>query len=73
MSKWITSNVFDAGDESKVMLDAHTSAGFVVGEPFGHVGLYDFGVRSNLTKRVTSLGAVMMQHRLTPPPQVCHC
>ena len=52
------------------MLDAHTDAGFAVGEPFGEVGLFDFGERRTLTKRVTSLGAVMMQHRLTPPPQV---
>ncbi|KAK9807341.1 hypothetical protein WJX73_003254 [Symbiochloris irregularis] len=60
---------FLTGDESKVMLDAHTDAGFAVGEPFGQVGLFDFGERRTLTKRVTSLGAVMMQHRLTPPPQ----
>lgn len=51
------------------MLDAHTDAGFVVGEPFGQVGVYDFGESTNLTRRVTSLGSVMMQHRLTPPPQ----
>ena len=52
-----------AGDESKVMLEAHTSAGFTVGEPFGHKGLYDFGGHTSLTKRVTQLGGVMMQHR----------
>lgn len=52
-----------AGDESKVMMEAHTDAGFVVGEPFGHEGLYDFGGHGTLTKRVTQLGGVMMQHR----------
>ena len=38
-------------------------AGFVVGEPFGHEGIYDFGGHGTLTKRVTQLGGVMMQHR----------
>ena len=52
-----------AGDESKVMLEAHTDAGFTVGEPFGHEGVYDFGGHTSLTKRVTQLGGVMMQHR----------
>ena len=45
------------------MMEAHTDAGFVVGEPFGHEGLYDFGGHGTLTKRVTQLGGVMMQHR----------
>ena len=45
------------------MMEAHTDAGFVVGEPFGHEGLYDFGGPTSLTKRVTQLGGVMMQHR----------
>jgi hypothetical protein len=31
------------GDESAVMMDAHTEAGFVVGLPFATAGLYDFG------------------------------
>ena len=30
------------GDETQVMLDAHTEAGFVVGTPFSTPGLYDF-------------------------------
>ena len=25
------------------MLEAHTDAGFTMGEPFGHEGVYDFG------------------------------
>ncbi len=58
-----------AGDESKVMLDAHSEAGFVVGLPFGHPGLYDFGQHAGMTTRVTELGAVMLKHRLTPPPE----
>ena len=31
-----------AGDESKIMMDAHTEAGFMVGQPFDHNGDYDF-------------------------------
>ena len=50
------------------MLDAHTEAGFVVGLPFAHEGAYDFGAHGGLTARVSELGAVMLKHRLTPPP-----
>ena len=57
-----------AGDESKVMLDAHVEAGFAVGVPFGSPGIYDFGQHGPLTRRVTELGAIMLKHRLTPPP-----
>ena len=37
------------GDEAKVMLDAHCEAGMVVGIPFAHKGLYDFGSHGNMT------------------------
>jgi aarF domain-containing kinase len=57
------------GDESQVMLDAHTEAGFVVGTPFAADGDYDFRSYGELTRRVSNLGAVMLQHRLTPPPE----
>lgn len=60
---------FLTGDESRVMLDAHTEAGFMVGTPFAQDGLYDFAEHSDLTRRVTSLGSVMLKHRLTPPPE----
>ncbi len=59
---------FLTGDESKVMLDAHVEAAIVVGTPFAFEGSYDFGAHGSLTKRVTELGAVMLKHRLTPPP-----
>lgn len=39
-----------AGDESRVMLDAHVEAGFHVGVPFGTEGIYDFGEHGKLTK-----------------------
>ena len=41
-----------AGDESKVMLDAHSEAGFVVGTPFSAPGLYDFAKHGKLTRQV---------------------
>ncbi|KAL6779673.1 COQ8 [Auxenochlorella protothecoides x Auxenochlorella symbiontica] len=59
---------FLTGEEEQVMLDAHVEAGSVVGIPFGTPGLYDFATHSTVTKRVTELGAVMLRHRLTPPP-----
>lgn len=63
-----TSLGFLTGDESKVMLDAHVEAAIMVGKPFATDGVYDFGAHGGLTKRVTELGAVMLKHRLTPPP-----
>jgi len=58
-----------AGDESAVMLDAHAEAGYVVGTPFATEGNYDFAKHGVLTRRVTDLGAVMLRHRLTAPPE----
>ncbi|CAK7348565.1 unnamed protein product [Dovyalis caffra] len=58
---------FLAGDESEVMLEAHVQAGFVVGLPFSNPGGYDFR-SSNITQSVSNLGATMLRHRLTPPP-----
>ncbi|KAL4452036.1 hypothetical protein ABPG75_007698 [Micractinium tetrahymenae] len=63
-----TSLGFLTGDESGVMLDAHVEAGIMVGLPFGTPGLYDFGSHGGMTRRVSELGAVMLKHRLTPPP-----
>jgi aarF domain-containing kinase len=58
---------FLTGKESKVMLDAHTEAAFVVGLPFSRPGGFDFRT-ANLTQKVTQLGTTMLQHRLTAPP-----
>eukprot|EP00210_Caulerpa_lentillifera_P004148 g3954.t1 len=60
---------FLTGNESKVMMDAHCEAGFIVGKPFAEPGVYDFSHHSQLTKRVTELGTVMLKHRLCPPPE----
>uniref|UniRef100_A0A7N1A1I3 ABC1 atypical kinase-like domain-containing protein n=3 Tax=Kalanchoe fedtschenkoi TaxID=63787 RepID=A0A7N1A1I3_KALFE len=58
---------FLTGMESEIMLDAHVQAGFVVGLPFSKLGGYDFR-SSNITQSISNLGATMLQHRLTPPP-----
>ncbi|KAK1356720.1 protein ABC transporter 1, mitochondrial [Heracleum sosnowskyi] len=58
---------FLTGMESDIMLDAHVQAGFIVGLPFANPGGYDFR-STNITHNVTNLGATMMKHRLTAPP-----
>ncbi|XP_048141881.1 protein ABC transporter 1, mitochondrial [Rhodamnia argentea] len=58
---------FLTGEESVVMLDAHVQGGFVVGLPFSKTGGYDFR-SSNITQSISNLGATMLRHRLTPPP-----
>ena len=58
---------FLTGEESEVMLDAHVQAGFIVGLPFSKPGGYDFR-STNITHSISSLGATMLRHRLTPPP-----
>ncbi|CAL5208762.1 unnamed protein product [Lathyrus oleraceus] len=58
---------FLTGMESDVMLDAHVQAGFIVGLPFSKPGLYDFR-STNITQSLSHLGATMLKHRLTPPP-----
>ena len=51
------------------MLDAHAEAGYAVGTPFASPGAYDFAAHGPLTRRVSDLGAVMLRHRLTAPPE----
>ncbi|KEH43168.1 putative cadmium-transporting ATPase [Medicago truncatula] len=58
---------FLTGMESDVMLDAHVQAGFIVGLPFSKPGPYDFR-STNITQSISHLGATMLKHRLTPPP-----
>lgn len=59
---------FITGEESEVMLDAHVQAGFIVGLPFSKPsGGYDFRA-NNITHSISNLGAAMLKHRLTPPP-----
>lgn len=58
---------FLTGMESEIMLDAHVQAGFIVGLPFSKPGGYDFR-STKITQGVSNLGATMLKHRLTPPP-----
>ena len=58
---------FLTGMESEIMIDAHVQAGTVVGLPFSKPGGYDFR-SSNITQSISNLGATMLRHRLTPPP-----
>lgn len=58
---------FLTGTESEIMLDAHVQASFVVGLPFAKPGGYDF-CSTNITQSISNLGATMLKHRLTPPP-----
>jgi len=59
---------FLTGDESKDMMEAHVQAGYIIGEPFASVEPYDF-VKGNIAARVSTLAAVMLRDRLTPPPK----
>lgn len=58
---------FLTGEEPTIMLDAHTEAAFAVGLPFSQPGGFNFQA-ADLTRRVSDLGAIMLRHRLTPPP-----
>lgn len=59
---------FLTGIESEIMLDAHVQAGLIVGLPFSKPSGFDFR-STNITQSVTNLGATMLRHRLTPPPE----
>lgn len=58
---------FLTGMENEIMLEAHVQAAFIVGLPFSKAGGYDFR-SSNITQSISNLGATMLRHRLTPPP-----
>ncbi|XP_060217519.1 protein ABC transporter 1, mitochondrial [Lycium barbarum] len=59
---------FLTGEESEIMKETHVQAGFVVGLPFSKPGRYDFRA-NNITQSISNLGATMLRHRLTPPPE----
>ncbi|KAJ8565792.1 hypothetical protein K7X08_008368 [Anisodus acutangulus] len=59
---------FLTGEESEIMMETHVQAGFVVGLPFSKPGSYDFRA-NNITQSISNLGATMLKHRLTPPPE----
>lgn len=59
---------FLTGEESDIMIEAHVQAAFIVGMPFAKPGGYDFRA-NNITRSISNLGATMLKHRLTPPPE----
>lgn len=59
---------FITGMESDIMLDAHVQAGLTVGLPFAKHGGYDFR-STNVISSISHVGATMLRHRLTPPPE----
>ncbi|CAH8524572.1 unnamed protein product [Dicrocoelium dendriticum] len=58
---------FLTGYETKVMVDAHVDAVSILGEAFSSIKPFDFG-RQSTTRRLNRLIPIMMEHRLTPPP-----
>lgn len=59
---------FLTGFEAKAFKDAHVEAVMILGEAFASSQAFDFGTQST-TQRIQSLIPVMLQHRLTPPPE----
>uniref|UniRef100_A0A673INK9 AarF domain-containing protein kinase 4 n=1 Tax=Sinocyclocheilus rhinocerous TaxID=307959 RepID=A0A673INK9_9TELE len=59
---------FLTGFEAKAFEDAHVEAVMILGEAFASTEAFDFGTQST-TQRIQSLIPVMLQHRLTPPPE----
>ncbi|KAK9961908.1 hypothetical protein ABG768_007306 [Culter alburnus] len=59
---------FLTGFEAKAFEEAHVEAVMILGEAFASPEAFDFGAQST-TQRVQSLIPVMLQHRLTPPPE----
>ena len=52
----------------QTLLDAHYKASLILGEPFKHDCLFDFG-RQETTAQIQRLVPVLLDHRLTPPPE----
>lgn len=59
---------FLTGFEAKQFERAHIDSVLILGEAFSTNGKFDFGTQ-NATKRIHELMPVMLQHRLTPPPE----
>ncbi|KAJ2785423.1 hypothetical protein H4R18_000506 [Coemansia javaensis] len=65
---WSTELGFLTGYEADVMTQAHVNSVLEIGKPFAAPGLYDFGSQ-DVSANVRSAIPVMLQHRLTPPPE----
>lgn len=58
---------FLTGYESKVMEQAHCDSISIVGETLTSMAPYDFS-RQNITRRISNLVQIMIDHRLRSPP-----
>lgn len=59
---------FLTGYETKEMERAHVDAVMILGQAFHSKGPFDFSTQDT-TRRIHKLIPVMMEHRLTPPPE----
>lgn len=59
---------FLTGYETKVMENAHVDATMIMGEAFQKDEPFDFGGQ-DITRRIREVVPIMMDHRLTPPPE----
>ncbi|CAJ0599695.1 unnamed protein product [Cylicocyclus nassatus] len=59
---------FLTGYETEVMKRAHVESVLILGETLANSKPYDFS-RQNITKRVHALIPIMLEHRLTSPPE----
>ncbi|PIA16906.1 ABC1-domain-containing protein [Coemansia reversa NRRL 1564] len=64
---WSTELGFLTGYEADIMTQAHVDSVLEIGKPFREPGLYNFG-NQDVSENVRSAIPVMLQHRLTPPP-----
>ncbi|KAJ2804951.1 hypothetical protein H4R20_002293 [Coemansia guatemalensis] len=64
---WSTELGFLTGYEADIMTQAHVDSVLEIGKPFRSPGLYNFG-NQDVSDNVRSAIPVMLQHRLTPPP-----
>ncbi|CAF1005696.1 unnamed protein product [Brachionus calyciflorus] len=66
--KWSRELKFLTGYETKMMEDAHVDAVLILGEAFRKDEEFDFG-KQKTTRRINDIIPVMVEHRLTPPPE----
>lgn len=59
---------FLTGDESSALTELHVKAGYIVGEPFAHEGVFKFA-QARLAERISEMGKDMVTERLTAPPK----
>lgn len=53
---------------SQIMQNAHVEGVLILGEAFSYDGEFDFGTQDTI-KRIEKIIPIMIEHRLTPPPE----